>query len=479
MSTIEGGDVDRRAAALLERYRSPAVLLNRLFPPQSAPIGRTFFGGLPTLPDGLEWPRTSGGVLLHFLCQVGCAEIGWRTPLPDHGILFFFGRDDEEQNWGSGTPADDCRVLYAPEVLGSQGPSEPPVDLPAIGWDYPRTSMPDILLESDAPRRLHVQWPAKPLQMDSFPDASGLPPLVHHHNRAGRRFAREYKVRKLLRRFFPRISWVPKIDASSSDEPVWEHYDHVLPVARAKALENATGQQPFEDRLVYGWHDAARLMFDEQAFPQFWVFIHYFARAVLRRHRSNGLFDHPAPTPEELAERARADDQLDLEAKGWFDRSCSVPLDATPSDDERRAFRTWAGNVERRPDHPAPGFRALEWSRAAAIWAVREWAGNRDLATKLPSSAYECVADLFQLASVQRGEDKDWYHFQFSQMLGHAAASQEAKPADDPEICLLNIASDRGLGWSFGDAGECSFWITPSDLAACDFSRVRGTIEGH
>jgi uncharacterized protein YwqG len=89
------------------------------------------------------------------------------------------------------------------------------------------------------------------------------------------------------------------------------------------------------------------------------------------------------------------------------------------------------------------------------------------------------VADLFHLASVQRGEDKDWYHFQFSQMLGHAAASQEAKPADDPEICLLNIASDRGLGWSFGDAGECSFWIRSNDLAALDFSRVRGTIEGH
>lgn len=479
MNTMANGELDRRAAALLEQYRSPAILLNRPFPPQSVPVGRTFFGGCPTLPYGFEWPRTSGGVPLHFLCQVDCADIGWRTPLPYNGILFFFGRDDEEQVWDSETPADDCRVLYALEISDSQGAAEPPVDLPPIGWDYPRTSMPNILLESDAPRRLHVRWPAKPLQMNSFPDASGLPPLVHHHNRTGRRFAREYRVRKFLRRFFPSIRWVPKIDASSPDEPVWEHYDRVLPVARATALENATGQQLFEDRLTHERDDAARRMFDEQAFPQFWVFIHYFARAVLCRHRSNGLFDHPAPTAEELAERAKADDQLDLEARGWFDRSCSVSLDTTPSGDERRAFRAWAGNIERRPDHPIPSSRALEWSQTAAIWAVRDWAGNHDLATNLPSSVYECVADLFHLASVQRGEDKDWYHFQFSQMLGHAAASQEAKPADDLEICLLNIASDRGLGWSFGDAEECSFWIRPSDLAALDFSRVRGTIEGH
>lgn len=157
MNPIGGGDLDRRAAALLERYRSPAVLLNRPFPPQSAPVGRTFFGGIPTLPDGFEWPRTSGGVPLHFLCQVDCAEIGWQTPLPDHGILFFFGRDDEEQIWGDGAVADDCRVLYAAEVLGSQGPSELPVDLPPIGWYYPRTPFRDIPLEGDAPPRLHVK----------------------------------------------------------------------------------------------------------------------------------------------------------------------------------------------------------------------------------------------------------------------------------------------------------------------------------
>jgi uncharacterized protein YwqG len=470
---------EQRARAVLERYCSPAVLLHRPYPPQSVLVGQSFFGGLPTLPDGCEWPRTDAGIPLHFFCQVDCAEISWRTSLPDHGVLFFFGRDDAEQLWGVGAAQDDCRVIYIPDGSKAERATEPPFDLPPIGWDYPRSSFRDVALEGEMPRRVHVKWPAQPLPMDSFPDIGGLPSLVAHHNRTGRRFQRAYSARKFLRRIFPQVRAFPRMVGESPDRSIWDRYDELLPLFRARAFEEATGQNTYEDPLLLGLYDGTRRMFGDDAFPQYWVFIHFFARAALRRHRSTGVFDYPALTPEELRERAKADAQLDAEAMAWFIRSCAAPLDTRPGDAERCEFRAWAAGIERRAGEPGPSFRALEWARAAAIWAVREWAGDRALAVRLPSTAYECVADEFHLSSVQRGEDKDWYDFSFSQMLGHAPAAQEAKAADDPDICLLNIASDKGLGWSFGDAGECSFWITPADLAACDFSRVRGTIEGH
>lgn len=64
-------------------------------------------------------------------------------------------------------------------------------------------------------------------------------------------------------------------------------------------------------------------------------------------------------------------------------------------------------------------------------------------------------------------------------MLGHAPSAQDALPAGDPALCLLNLASDMGLGWSFGDVGNCTFWISPRHLAGREFDKVWATIEGH
>jgi uncharacterized protein YwqG len=64
-------------------------------------------------------------------------------------------------------------------------------------------------------------------------------------------------------------------------------------------------------------------------------------------------------------------------------------------------------------------------------------------------------------------------------MLGHAPACHQARSVDDPIICLMNIDTDRGLGWPVADmGGKVTFWITPRALARRDFSNVQGTLDG-
>ncbi|QAY78935.1 DUF1963 domain-containing protein [Sphingosinicella sp. BN140058] len=464
--------VDAGAAALLERYRRPAVLLHRPYPPHAGPPGNSHFGGLPAFAVGMEWPRTSAGVPLHFLCQVDFADMHWTTPLPDHGVLLVFVRDDDAQQRSSGRAGDDFRILYAPEAAA--GPTEAPADLPPIGWDFPRGPYREVQLDGEPHQRLHVAWPIQPLEMDSFPDQSGLPELIAHSERAWQQWSHEYQVRKSLHERDPSVRRFPTAPDDPEEAAVWDRYGELLPAARAAALEAATGTPIYEEPGYAAEAQANRRVFEDGSFPSHWIFIHYFARIALRRSRR----DPPSDADTAAAAIADAEARLDRAARAWFDRSCALPLESPVDETDRAAFRAWAANIRRDPRSRA-GSDAPGWAAEAAFWVIRSWAGNRRLAGTIPPSAYEAVAGRFHASRVSRGGEKDWYHFHFCQMLGHATSSQEAAPADGTEVCLLNLASDRALGWSFWDCGEIGFWIAPEDLAARDFSRVRMSVNGH
>ncbi|HYW10507.1 MAG TPA: YwqG family protein [Longimicrobium sp.] len=161
------------ADALFRRYRREAVLLHRPWPPHAAPPANSHCGGLPRLPESHEWPRTSSGTPLHFLAQIDCADIRFKTPLPERGVLFFFGRDNTDA-WMAASPATDhCRVLYAPDASPRIPPRQPPADLAPLG--HPRTGL-----------NVHPAWPVVPLRFDSFPSESALPDANDRDERAGR-----------------------------------------------------------------------------------------------------------------------------------------------------------------------------------------------------------------------------------------------------------------------------------------------------
>jgi Domain of unknown function (DUF1963) len=120
-----------RVEALIDRFCEPAIMVHRIYPPVGGPVKTSALGGVPSLPEEMEWPRTSKGVPLHFLAQIDCSEInaGFRE-LPDHGVLFFFALTDINMDWHDKPPHEFCRVLFTSDL--GNNPRVPPSDLGTI-----------------------------------------------------------------------------------------------------------------------------------------------------------------------------------------------------------------------------------------------------------------------------------------------------------------------------------------------------------
>jgi hypothetical protein len=468
-------NLDEKVEALFRRYRREAVLLDRIWPPFAGPVGRSKFGGLPNLPEHYDWPRApERGVPLHFLAQIDCAEIPFPSPLPDRGMLFFFARDDYEQLWGfDGDPAEDCRVIHALDAFGNTPPREPPPDLPPIGDEWGRSTYWDVAM-GDPPRprgpgpKLHVEWPLRLYRMESWPDPSGLPEQLEEADAAWRRFLSAFRF--------------GRSDAAElQNQDVYDRYLDLVDAKRAQAIAAATGR-PLP-RGLRDDRDAAARIFRHRAggdgeFPERWITVEWFARHVLARYK-------PERADEAEARAAAATDEAAL---GWLRRARAASAEGLVPAEARRELRSWLLSLDppRPPgvDPDLPGFYASRWIVGAVEWTIRTWAADRERAALVPEEHHAAVElflapNIVQPSSDRQGRPEDAFQLQWAQMLGHAPSAQEARPADDPTICLLNLESDGGVPWMFADVGQATFWIAPADLARRDFSRVALGIEGH
>lgn len=113
---------------------SISVVLRRQIPPRDeAP--RSWLGGLPMLPDGIEWPRGvnpekrgEGEVPLHFIAQIACADLPpelWGGLGPRAGWLRLFLNGNSCDNEDRGL----WRLVHSAE-LGSE--RQPPADIGVI-----------------------------------------------------------------------------------------------------------------------------------------------------------------------------------------------------------------------------------------------------------------------------------------------------------------------------------------------------------
>jgi hypothetical protein len=418
-----GNDPD----VLFRRYRREAVLLHRPWPPHAAPPTNSHFGGLPRLPESCAWPRTSSGKPLHFLAQIDCADIPFPTVLPERGVLFFFGRGNPYA-WNAEPPSDACRVLYALDASALIAPQQPPADLSPL--ERPATE----------PNNLHAAWPVVPFRFDTFPEVTAFPDSSEPDKRGWRRF---------LDRFVRRPPSELEIGGDMRDA-----YDEQLAARRVATLVAATGAHPPGRPMTWRKSvDAGNMIFGfaasgPQSFPERWEHVHHILLEILDRPL---LYSGGEEKPGERV----------AEAERWLTRSREGARHRPVAEDDRQAVRAWLSGFDDYPRLVARG----------AVGTIRSWAGDPALAALIPEHVYTACASGFY-----------GYHEhdpRFSQMLGHAPASHQARSVDDPTICLLNIDTDLALGWFVADmGGQCTFWITPRDLALRDFTNVVGRIDG-
>lgn len=83
---------------------------------EDIPLGASKMGGLPDLPDGIEWFRQERtNIPLSFVCQINFADTtpyDQASKLPDHGILYFFYDASMDMPWGFDPNDADGKVLY-------------------------------------------------------------------------------------------------------------------------------------------------------------------------------------------------------------------------------------------------------------------------------------------------------------------------------------------------------------------------------
>jgi hypothetical protein len=391
------------------------------------------------------------GVPLHFLVQVECRDLPFDSELPERGMLFFFGRDDEEQIWGDDYGGDKpWGVIYAPYASGEDPNRPAPPDLPPIGDSYPRPNWQPFVREDEPGPNIHVEWPIELRRIDTWPDAWAL---------IDADFAEPGDWRTLFG------AWIGKRRSENEEaaerDALREGYESALKRERTDAFYAATGfarpQAPGESRPRNS--ETARRLLGVDGYPDRWIYITFFCRALRAGLERSPTRNMMPGTEAHLAE-----------AEKWIARAGAAGASDRVSPSDQAAFRQWVDVLSRRDARVSFDLGVAEWIVEAAKAVIRSFAHDRDLAQQVAPAIYEVMAPCFEGDSV--------FGAQFSQMLGYVSLSQSVHATDDPTRCLMCLSSDYGLGWMFGDVGEASFWISPEALARRDFGEAWAKLEG-
>lgn len=431
--------------ALFDKHRKTGIVLQRIYPPTAFPRVRSKLGGLPQLPQGLEWPVGESygeSAPMHFIAQIDCAELPRvDSSMPQQGMLFFFAVNDEEQIWDTDVPQDRVRVLYAEHVPEQQPERQAPdqlrpiLDVDAADSPY---SEPRWLLPGERGPRLQVQWPLVARRMDTWPEGMVLQEATQGLDPGA------YRRR-------------------------WSELRLGAAVAATGLMPKADAVFHWERPLSESWKFPAQWLGYQSDFPQVGIIIDRLARTIgnARSRKTRQFVAHP--------------DVLE-----WVERAISIGWDKVPDEATRQAFRRWIID-QIGEDREGTTLTDVTMGKAFTDGLLATVAYSASVPEAIPLIPVWLYRDL-------EGEHLPYaeshrYHsdgrrrcaeVNVHQMLGHVPLLQGAMPdiEGDP-VCLLQLGWDPAIDLKFGDCGQATFWIAREDLEARNFERVAAIVQGH
>lgn len=496
-----------KASSSIGVSESVSAVLRRQIPPRDGPP-RSWLGGLPMLPEGVEWPRgvnpekqDAGPVPLHFIAQICCADLPtdlWGRLGPRDGwlLLFVNGNTCDSEDRGA------WKVLHVSE-LGME--RQPPADIGPIHDGMYTGSTEWTLRESVYPR-----WPVDVVSVPNDLRVEEGRSLAAPENFAsilyeGRPVTRGGSTPPKLEPFTWRCL-VEALDQMITDlrKPLPEQAGRYKEQMHQKLNEVGAfeGILPaLERREAEFWQQNGALLNEPE--PSDLDPRERSRRANMRANagrRAAGIEELAAllaanPTPDDLIERLAQED-----AEGWRARTAdhldrcrsSVPAEMLDSAIASEDWETAKGELS----DPDREIWALAWGRSEGsglpVTVERRKQSVMERLGPILSSSSLAVATRYYLDSEKRGLipletraalEADWrqlYENRPHRLGGyHDGLQSDAQPGPVDMLLLMQFATDYPMHWLWGDCGVVYCFIRPSDLEERAWDRAEFHLECH
>lgn len=440
-----------KLAEVLDREQQPGILLKRHWPIGEVPVQNSWLGGVPKLPEGVDWPvNPDTGFALHHLAQIDLSEMPLPEDgpqLPRRGTLWFFADINEEMCWDEGPGTGHSAVLYSDQETAGCAFATVPDTLPEVDHEETRMTGPGWAFRP--PRRhLYERWPVTGHLVPTWDQARLPEGLDHRSGYYEARQAREEQVRASV--------LGPKPERRT------------IPYLIEEAFEQVTGPDGTTENQRRGTYNpdawGGRFPYTNGVAVEFLRDVEHVASLDLKQALRQ-------------VERAAADDRepgrLDAETAAFGPRILEPLPDLTaafaalpPGDVADPAL---VERLDAMMSLDPDTYRARNWmgNPASAVNRVLSRAVTRpDLARNIPQ---EVIGHVIGTVSPAHGYTNHY-------LLG--AKGMGANPTAGQGVRLLQLDSDYALEFMFCDCGIIDFWIAPEDLQAGRWDRAWAATAG-